>query len=355
MKQKLAIIGNGFDLAHGLKTDYYSFFNQLPVNVQNKWKSIVQDNHIAENYWYSFEEVMDLITKEKSQNHVVIAGNNKNQAAVYEELEDLNSVFQSMNKYLLAYMSEINSLEKQPLKSIQDFFNKKTSVINFNYTNTAELYHNDVYYAHGSVNENRIILGYKTRNEPAGAPPEYSLFSKEKLREKLNFFRFLLQNNVGIEKIEKELNDFDQHVETLFSGRGGYNFNSQKGPFKDFNGSHFPQTHFDVEKPNIKVNKKSKRRRLKEISPLINEYGEKHLFSRSAINTQIDFSKIKVLGILGHSLHADEELFESLFKELTNLKEVILFTYKGENKEDLKGKKRFIKAFTGTPISCRRY
>ena len=54
MKDKLAIIGNGFDISHGLKTGYLDFANTLPVDIKKDWEKILIESEVHPNTWYSF-------------------------------------------------------------------------------------------------------------------------------------------------------------------------------------------------------------------------------------------------------------------------------------------------------------
>uniref|UniRef100_UPI00403F41AB hypothetical protein n=1 Tax=Candidatus Enterococcus willemsii TaxID=1857215 RepID=UPI00403F41AB len=79
------------------------------------------------------------------------------------------------------------------------------------------------------------------------------------------------------------------------------------------------------------LDKKLRQKRLEQISSLINDYGEINNFCPAPINTNIDFTNITELIILGHSLEADEELISDIIKELKRLEKIKLFIYRGED------------------------
>ena len=68
MKDKLAIIGNGFDISHGLKTGYLDFANTLPVDIKKDWEKILIESEVHPNTWYSFEDAIDKITAKWQEN-----------------------------------------------------------------------------------------------------------------------------------------------------------------------------------------------------------------------------------------------------------------------------------------------
>src|SRR5699024_1207161 len=138
------------------------------------------------------------------------------------------------------------------------------------------------------------VLGYKDRNEPSGGARESTEFAKIRLREKLSFYRFLMQKGLSQVAISKEMENFESHIETLFSGRGGYDFNLES-VFEDFTDVIYHPTIFTRKEYDIKIDENSRMQRLKEMSEYINEYGEKNYFLPSTIDTDIDFSTIDTL------------------------------------------------------------
>ena len=63
----LAIIGNGFDLAHGYKTSYEAFSENTNAESLKKFKSYC-DNESEIETWYNFEEnILQKYRRDKSQ------------------------------------------------------------------------------------------------------------------------------------------------------------------------------------------------------------------------------------------------------------------------------------------------
>lgn len=105
MTDKLAIVGNGFDLAHGLKTNYFDFFKNLSESEQSGWLEILGDYKIAEPYWYSFEEVISQVTLEwylDSDQGYFFAANDSDKTKFLE-------------KKLIIYMRSMMNLKKTTL------------------------------------------------------------------------------------------------------------------------------------------------------------------------------------------------------------------------------------------------
>jgi len=189
--QRIALIGNGFDLAHGYKTKYISFMRD------------VIDSNIADNSIYSkilklpksyngFEQVVELCLVATNNfqhriHHVIfnklfidmLGDTSLNKWCNIEQFYfdklmqckstiqaiNLNLEFEEIKKALEFYLSK----KREEINSIEDlnylFKGRKIEhVINFNYTNTHEQYLNNqhVLNIHGELQniDNPIIFGY---------------------------------------------------------------------------------------------------------------------------------------------------------------------------------------------------
>ena len=60
--RKLAIIGNGFDLAHGLKTSYYDFVCAQKEGTFKNYNDFLKRYGNGSQHWYSFEDRIDEIS-----------------------------------------------------------------------------------------------------------------------------------------------------------------------------------------------------------------------------------------------------------------------------------------------------
>lgn len=218
----LLIVGNGFDLEHGLKTHYTDFFDTINNNVSSK-NEIILNNHkylIKDNYlllylleeykqnklqgnnWIDIEtelkKIISLIEEINTNNFIdnmsyysgdeyttikkiqskssyyfknclfpFIIGNNyykyinEHYNISIEILEkDLNELTNMLRDYLLE--QDISNLTKT--KDISDIDYKITHVLSFNYTDTFRKLYSDIDndkidFIHGSLNKNNLVLG----------------------------------------------------------------------------------------------------------------------------------------------------------------------------------------------------
>lgn len=224
---KLILIGNGFDLAHGLKTSYKDFldwymckafqefyngndYSDSLIEISNKFPSTKSIFEIAPK---TFIEVLDLIKSNNNQaikyksiffNRIIgsFTGNNWVDIERYyfrmlkshflnnstrnkrEVISKLNTEFDFLIEQLVEYIGIVNTtiLQIPPLAidGSKTNFNKMLSsngfnikVLNFNYTETLNYkkYQNmdDVIYMHGRVEEldaNPLIFGYGDETDP---------------------------------------------------------------------------------------------------------------------------------------------------------------------------------------------
>lgn len=182
----IILLGNGFDLAHGIKTDYKSFITHvIESHIENK-----------ENY----SELLKFVLSVSSMNELIqqkFAGiGNKNiifskmarslfkqnwcdiEKLYFSQLisdkanpRNINDDFSHVKNALSLYLTKEEKKAK-PLEQYKFFFDNlkgQTIVINFNYTNLYEFYFKDtpIYNIHGQLNskENEIIFGYAAEDE----------------------------------------------------------------------------------------------------------------------------------------------------------------------------------------------
>jgi len=197
----LFIIGNGFDLAHELKTSYLDFMQNLiercikkesniikgisipTVSVGRKFSlsqinTIVQSQpscttsllirrllqNMALNNWCDIEhKYFDLLSSVKNTSNTD-----------YRDIKTLNSDFEQLKKELISYLSTQQC--KNALESYKNIFgklaNKNSLILNFNYTDTIRLYEKEISEAqiiniHGKLGDinNPIIFGYAANDE----------------------------------------------------------------------------------------------------------------------------------------------------------------------------------------------
>jgi len=211
---KLVIIGNGFDLAHGMMTSYVSFIKWLWREFNGSYNEYIKtskDNYVVNGFvtyltptdpkpikdinvfpenGYFFNESKSsfvaqveymnnffriISTKAEIQNWLDIEKEYYEQLKIIQsnKVKHLNEVMDGLKQKLSYYLSnEIQTPNKN--RSITNHFKRllhtddsefsSLMVLNFNYTNTVEKYvgKRHVNYIHGKLNDkkNPIIFGY---------------------------------------------------------------------------------------------------------------------------------------------------------------------------------------------------
>lgn len=187
MKEKLFIIGNGFDLAHKLPTKFDPNFKDIALKYEqgNFWELYQTRN---EDIWSDFEnllgcpdfnslgEIFDdyepdyLSDRESDRNDIIIQVdlNGKLRDALYE----------------FADAADKKLLDVQAVESIVQLIDPDGYFVTFNYTHTLEkvygISNKHILHIHGEVGKNNLELGY-----PEGyfSPEKYSIDVRGKSRD----------------------------------------------------------------------------------------------------------------------------------------------------------------------------
>lgn len=222
----ILVIGNGFDLYHGLKTRYIDFVrfcedllktkkgtkgrnwaisnsfincfikvvseNQKWIDCEREIEKIIsmflkiiydknvfdiipyyieKNNTTLESYEFDILSLMNRFCEKSSAQKIKIRDNYfKTYEGINKELvtEKLNEDLNNLIKLFKFYLEE--KVLNQPVKKLSKQIKKINPdyVINFNYTNTCEQYgvsRQDICYIHGSVQDNNIVLGIRDINE----------------------------------------------------------------------------------------------------------------------------------------------------------------------------------------------
>lgn len=302
----LAIIGNGFDLNHGYKTDYTTFAANTQHPSLTRFKDYCDTERMET--WYSFEENIRILSERfflRSMSEYCDFDDNR------REVRELTEVFRDIHELLSEYLSaEIAArpFEKKPC--IEKRLDKNTVAINFNYTDTAERYTPHVRYVHGSLKENDILLGYDFREEPCLAQYEDMCWSKTICRESLAFRRHALRWLKPESKLYKK----------LLSGLNAYH--------------HWENTGRGLDEE------------VRRIIPYCNtvERFLKRYRKRFEISG-VRFSDIETLVVLGHGIEADKVFLKSILEKCDHLTTVVLYRYNGESDESVHAKTEFFRPY----------
>ena len=297
---QLAIIGNGFDLAHGYHTRYVDFTESVGDDFFRKYRHYI-NNYSPQMDWHRFEECADQLTVPFNAEDL------RSDTAANEVIKPFNKDFQKIKIALIDYLKK---------EQIRIPFSKKVNVssrlspstldLTFNYTNLCENYIRNIIYIHGSLAENEIVLGY----DPV-SPFCYSSFDtirwhKGFCRERLNFCRYLMQQKQLFPENCLYYTLCDEYFEMQRIQNSGKGLEPED--FQKF-----------------------------KYSNILRQY----LHEQSSVKP-FDYSKIDTVLILGHSLIADKEFLTSVFGSCNNLSHAVIFTYHGEDGNELNRKKAFL-------------
>lgn len=313
--ETLAIVGNGFDLAHNYKTDYESFSNKT-IHPSLKYFKDLCEAERSITTWHSFEENIKILTEKLFQKNYV-------EGCDYDEInlevKKLKEVFENIHDLLIEYLK--NETSTKPLviiDSIKRVVGSNTIAFNFNYTSTIEKYMENVIYIHGSLKENDILLGYDYRDEPCLANYQDVYWSKRICRENLAFRRFLKnsQNNIHKSKHDVFLECLEIYQTYANSGRG---LDDEIG-----------QEVYEF-------------KQAKDIMNIVkeNDYPE------------VSYKEIKTIVILGHGIEADKVYLDGLLQKCPNIEKIIIFRYDKESDESFNKKISFFKPYCKTIESAK--
>ncbi len=199
--RNLIILGNGFDLAHGLQTKYSDFRDYIWNNNREFYEQLIK--YIFEDdLWNGFENALgsfdDGEIKEMSEAAYLNYDDNyyNYDRAISDELEFSTKI----SEYLLEWVKSID-IKTKPAVS-RKIINNDNIFINFNYTDTLEkvydIVNNNILYIHGrALSNERLIIGHHNVFAYAGKQP--LLLTYQEMDEWIEY-----QMNMSWEESEKE-------------------------------------------------------------------------------------------------------------------------------------------------------
>ena len=197
----LIIIGNGFDLAHGLETSYNDFIKHLinkTINENTFSTQIIRDESLFK--YRHIKNYNDLILKIKQDGINIFDFRNKfigkllemmyennwcdieakyfevlssvgKNNDLYLKYSDLNKDFEFLRESLSKYLNTQIKIDR-PIKSYENLFDildsNETTILNFNYTKTVQklylkpTHKSKIVHIHGEIDNprNPIVFGY---------------------------------------------------------------------------------------------------------------------------------------------------------------------------------------------------
>ena len=172
MCANLWIIGNGFDIAHGLNTEYNNFkefLNEYNPDLENVLEDGCNDSDLL---WSRFEEALGYLDYDYLldvyRDEVDIGLDSPGLCAhnMIQTIVDIRQTLESLPDALNEWISTIDVTDIDQLPLINTYMiDSDNYFINFNYTNTLECVYNidytHIYYIHGSqYHEDLLVLGH---------------------------------------------------------------------------------------------------------------------------------------------------------------------------------------------------
>lgn len=187
----LYIVGNGFDLAHGLKTKYNDFRNWLEESgfhsFVNRMEALYPDVKNANGEWNDIETALghfkmkDVIAYDKNYTDCNTVGN-----VVLPVGNNIRSVTTSLSGNLWKWIKSVDLLKTKRMFLL----NENALFVSFNYTLTLETVYgipqDKTWHVHGSISDktNVLVIGYGVdeKFDNAPNPTAYNLTDDDKRR-----------------------------------------------------------------------------------------------------------------------------------------------------------------------------
>lgn len=305
----LAIIGNGFDLAHNYATLYKSFVDSTDSESLDIFREYC-DKDGTITTWYSFEENINHLTQELFFQSYMDSDSYDD---ARQKQSHLTAVFEDIHRLLIKYLRSITeSKHVVKLHSVKKHLKRKTVAFSFNYTNVAKAYSCDTYYVHGSLDEDDILLGYDYRDEACLAQYDDMRWSKRICRESLAFRRYLrndLHLPAGSAEYDERIASLETYQQYENSGRG----------IDEEDETIIPHFH------------------------LVDEFLK--AYRKNGYLPSISFNKISTIVVLGHGIEADRVFLSRIIEKCPRLKKVVIFRYEGESDHSFDMKAEFFKPY----------
>ena len=177
MKNKLYIIGNGFDLHHNLKTSYYNFRDYLKNHNREIYDLLEQYVCCSDDLWGDFEESLAKLDTDELYcdnsnllRNIEIGDISEDYYDPYEFSNEMERIYDKLTIELIEafkdFIYEAMSVDDLEILKHKIDIDINARFLCFNYTDTLErIYHiqyNNINYIHNSIKESSedIILGH---------------------------------------------------------------------------------------------------------------------------------------------------------------------------------------------------
>lgn len=188
----LYVIGNGFDLAHGLPTKYEDFHKWLQKNGYQQFIDMFEQlyNNVLDTKgkWCDIERALG----EYDLNEVYEWDMNyqycNTDLTSYQLCKNVKTVVVSLQNLLIEWAQSIQLANVKKIQNIYKIEKENSVFLSFNYTKTLERVYgigeSSILHIHGDVdNPNNIIIGYKGKHyQSRDDVPFTSMNEKEKAK-----------------------------------------------------------------------------------------------------------------------------------------------------------------------------
>lgn len=292
---RLAIVGNGFDLAHGFETKYEDFVKHYGEKRFGRFKVLFEQYRPStdeEIQWNKFERSVFSAT------NGMIGQDIEKHGCCDAALREINAAFDDIRCLLAEYLRREQSTKSvKPIPSIAELFTSDCLALNFNYTGIAANYPCHIVSVHGSLTDDDIILGFDALDPFCISNYEQRKWEKESLRRLRAFKRFLSEHEgivPGDARYDALSNGMLRIEEMAHSNKG-----------------------FDLEEIQTWPNEAIYR----EFWPNSGIFGKYNELAPLADS----WATVTELVIAGHSLKADQQYLAQIFEPLVNLKSCVFF------------------------------
>ena len=320
---KIVIVGNGFDLYHGLKTSFWDFIKSSEISKETLQGLCLMTDLNSSYYEQGFVPFASWSNLEKLYWYASgsLDGEDVN-------VEHFNSVIEGFKKEFKCYLENLDYDDIKASDPVQKELSKADIILDFNYTDTiAKLYQADLkenckyIKIHGSVQDNNIVLGFANMLSDDGYgvsdlikklfPPSGNLMYKSTIHcetpdkwygEKL-WLRILSQFKKEYETTnsdEKELYDWYHKY-----ARAKYQGNHAKSNCRIPNGYQYIFVGENMPKGDVQ--------KVKPTSARVNDFLECHNYLPGMIDLGEIWKKKVEITVMGHSMECDLDVFFQLY------------------------------------------
>jgi hypothetical protein len=238
----LYIIGNGFDIHHGLKTKYTDFYQYVSANnveletqLENYFNFQVDKNYL----WKSFESDLchfDFKSFYDTYDHTDVLSDNFKPSERFGLEDEISAEADDLVQTVRSeFLNWIESVEYPDIESLRDkiiHLREGSTFMNFNYTDTLEEIYgvskNDILYLHNNANDmsGELIFGHAENKEHNPKPDDFdddgysnrTMFTDAEDAARSPFYAFQKDTSAALAQHEDFFNNLKDVEEVIVLG-----------------------------------------------------------------------------------------------------------------------------------------